>query len=103
MKTAHVASGQTTSTTSDTHFVDFDNQSRSLTAVAVFKITATVLTMDLQGSPDGGTTWASIVKKTQADMSSGTAAFTIALMPNLRVVTTNASSASVGDVFVVHE
>ncbi len=103
MKTAHVASGQTTDTTSSVHLVDFDNQPKSLTAVVMFKITATALTMDLQGSPDGGTTFTSLVKKNQGDMTSGTAAFTFALMPLLRVVTTNANTASVGDVFVVHE
>jgi len=103
MKSVQVASEQTTDTTSDVHVVDFDNTPKSLTAVVMFKITATALTMDLQGSPDGGTTFTSLVKKTQADMTDGTAAFTFALMPILRVVTTNANTATVGDVFVVHE
>ena len=103
MKSVQVASGQTTNTTSDVHVVNFSNQPKSLTAVVMFKITATSLVMDLQGSPDGGDTFTSLVKKSQADMTNGTAAFTFALMPLLRVVTRSASSASVGDVFVVHE
>ena len=103
MNTYQIAVGQTTATTSDTYSVDFHNATKGLTAVAVFNIAATAHTLDLQGSPDGGTTWASIVKKSEAEMTSNTAAFTIALMPHLRVVSTEASSATEANLWVVHE